>query len=767
VRAKPRLSPALRTLVKTVQEVLGDTVRAAEGRRQFEAVERVRKLMVRLRRGDKRALADAAKVLARLSAKEKAGLAKAYTLYMELVNACENAYRTHRLRERGRRGAPAPAGKGANAVFVLTSHPTEARSPQNVELLHRVQDLLVEALEKGRPPRPNTLSHRIRQLWRAGTHPGEKPTVSDEARYIYSQLDDAVLSELLALYRDGHRVRVRAWVGGDKDGHPGVGPEQLRRSFAASRRRLLDFVRATMKAEIASDAKFVQDPAVSTLFQRLARRLEELAVVADGDGGRIAAFKSAVGELAAAYKEKVGVPHPAFERFRQLTDLFPGLVVPLELREERGLFGARRPIAAMLRKVKAVARGGEVGWYARGLIVSMTQSARDLEEAAALVRAVFKESVLPTVPLFEMPADLPRAPEILEEAMRLPSFRRAVRRRGKRLEVMLGYSDTAKRMGSFPSRLAIRDAMERIGRWGRKRGVAIVYFHGAGGSTGRGGGTIQEQAATWPKDALETLKITVQGEMVERLFSTPEILRSQVEKIAVVQSKPPSRRRVSAFARRLADTAREGYESLVADPALYELVSRATPYTRLGSLTIGSRPSKRAGAGPAGLESLRAIPWVLCWTQTRLLLPVWYGLGAAWREESKKPGAKRRLARARSEDPLLRGFLRQLGFSLSKTAPLVWGEYARRLGANKSKALVAAIDRELRAAESLAKAAGGGELLPDREWLEESIRLRAPMIHPLNLLQIELLSSNRKSAAALELFRETVTGVSAGMLTTG
>ena len=757
-----RLTPALRSLVKTVQAALGRAVRDAEGKRVYDAIEGVRKLMVRVRGGDTKALAEARRLLARLSPKEKAAFAKTYTLYLELVNACENAYRTHRLRARGRDSGFAKQKAGANVVFVLTSHPTEARSPENVELLHRVQDLLIEALEIGRAPRPNTLRHYMHQLWSTGTHPGEKPSVLDEARYIYSQLDDRAFSEILALYRDGHRVRVRAWVGGDKDGHPGVGPVQMRRSLEASRERIMDFVMATIFQEIFSDLKFLKDIAFIEASRDILERFQKLNRLKAGDGARISAFKKRMTRLGDLYAKKCGAPHPAFERFHQLTDLFPGLVIPLELREERGLFGRKSKIAAMMRELKGIAKGGEVGSYARGLIISMTQSADDIEEAAALAEFIFGGPVLPTVPLFEMPQDLPRAPAILDEAIKRKSYRRCVRARGKRLEVMLGYSDTSKRMGSFPSRLAIRDAMDGIGRWGKRRGFDIIYFHGSGGSEGRGGGTIKEQASTWPKDALETLKITIQGEMVERLFSTREILRSQVEKIAAVQQKPPSRARVSAFTRAIAQDARKGYEELVADPNLYSLVSSATPYTRLGSLTIGSRPSKRAGAGPSGLESLRAIPWVLCWTQTRLLLPVWYGLGTAWRNELKKPGAARRLARAKKEDPLLRGFLRQLGFALAKTAPSVWDQYAGRLASNESKALLKSLDSERRLALRLA-----GPLLADREWLSESIRLRAPMIHPLNLLQIELLESGHASASAQQLFRETVTGISAGMLTTG
>lgn len=238
--------------------------------------------------------------------------------------------------------------------------------------------------------------------------------------------------------------------------------------------------------------------------------------------------------------------------------------------------------------------------------------------------------------------------------------------------------------------------------------------------------------------------------------------------IAAVQAAPPRTKAASAAARDLAARSQTAYVELVDSPEFIELLRRATPYTRLGALNIGSRPVKRrAGAARAGLEQLRAIPWVLCWTQTRYLLHAWMGIGTAWRTVRTDPQARARLMRALERDPLLRSYLRLLGFTLAKTEPAIWRQYVKTL-IGTSPLLVTRLEREWHDALDLARQASPDRtLLTDRRWLRESIYYRAPMIHPLNLMQIDVLAQPRLGKTRELLFRETVTGIAAGMLTTG
>lgn len=774
VRALPE---ALRSLVRTVEASLGETVRAAAGRRVYQAVETVRRLMAEFRgpaaadfdrlevllpkppreeKQKRRALNRAGGILQRLSPKDKASLAKAYTLYLELVNICENAYRTYRLRRRHDHLGPAKA----NLVYVLTAHPTESRSPENIAILNRIQQHLVSCLERGRPPQTKTLFHLLRLLWNIGTHPNKKPSVEDEARHIASLLNDDIIDELLTLKRRGHRVRLRTWVGGDKDGHPGVGPDQTQASLQLTRLALTGYLERQLE-RVRADAALLGSRKFLALRRSLNHALEAAKSLRKNDGIRIAKLQAESATVSAAYQKLVGRPHPALERFALLLDIFPALVLPLELREERGLFEKGSTIEAMLKRVRDIAKGGGVGAYVRGLVVSMAESPDDLEDAAQLVKRTFGGPEVPIIPLFEMPHIMRRAAQILEAASRRPAFKAGIQARRNRQEVMLGYSDTAKRMGSLPSRLVIHDAMADIGAWAKRKRIQIIFFHGSGGSEGRGGGSIHEQAASWPKGALETVKMTLQGEMVERTLASPEILRSQVLKVAEVQMKPPLQGRVSRFTRDLAEQTEAAYRELVAAQDFKDFIAKATPYTRLGALNIGSRPARRKGTQT--LETLRAIPWVLCWTQTRYLLTVWYGLGSAWQSQKNH----RKLRAAIQKDPLLRGFLRVNAFALSKAAPRIFRRYADTLAPRTPEWLMSRLKSEWVSAVALTKAASPQGLLADRRWLKESIYFRAPMIHPLNLLQIQLLAKKSWTKTEELLFRETVTGIAAGMLTTG
>ena len=182
--------------------------------------------------------------------------------------------------------------------------------------------------------------------------------------------------------------------------------------------------------------------------------------------------------------------------------------------------------------------------------------------------------------------------------------------------------------------------------------------------------------------------------MVERTLATPEILRSQLQQIAQVQASPPRFSAASAAVQDLAKRSQTAYVELVGSAQFRELLQGATPYTRLGALNIGSRPvTRKAGAALAGLEQLPAIPWVLCWTQTRYLLHAWIGIGTAWRHVRADSRARASLLAAIERDLLLRSYLRLLSFTLAKTEPCIWREYVETLVGTKPP-LVARLDRE-------------------------------------------------------------------------
>src|SRR5690606_36550100 len=314
------------------------------------------------------------------------------------------------------------------------------------------------------------------------------------------------------------------------------------------------------------------------------------------------------------------------------------------------------------------------------------------------------------------------------------------------------------------SRWMIRKALIRIDQYLQKKKLVPVFFHGSGGSVERGGGSIKEQTQWWPKSAVDVFKATTQGEMVSRNFSNPMILRSQVEKIAAqaaVTAAKNETKSEQSLLDKFSDLVAERYRATVASDDFFDVVEKATPYHYLDVLKIGSRPSKRQTG--ADRRKLRAIPWVLCWTQTRVLFPTWWGIGHAW--EQLNDGEKERMRDLYRRNDLLSSFCKSLGFTLAKVELGVWKTYLDHAGLDvkTKKAVYTAFEFEyVKAREFLRHVTGESELLWYRPWLGQSIYFRSSMIHPLNLIQLDALRRRDD-----QLLRESVTGVACGMLTTG
>jgi phosphoenolpyruvate carboxylase len=277
----------------------------------------------------------------------------------------------------------------------------------------------------------------------------------------------------------------------------------------------------------------------------------------------------------------------------------------------------------------------------------------------------------------------------------------------------------------------------------------------------RGGGSIPEQTAWWPAGALRNYKVTIQGEMVERSFASPEITWRQLERIVSAagewKRKWGFRYRADPMVREFAASVAEEYRNRVADPAFLRMIEAATPYSFLDRLRIGSRPSKRKNL--ARVSDLRAIPWVLCWTQTRVLFPTWWGVGSAW--EKLSSSQRQRLKSAYKKDPVFGVFVRALAYTLAKVELGVWELYLEQsaLGEKEKLFFLTLFHEEKRKARAFLRAVHPERIRP---WLFESIHLRSPMIHPLNLLQLVALRRDER-----DLLRTTVTGIASGMVSTG
>lgn len=689
-------------------------------------------------------------------------VSKAYSLMLELINACEAAYRIFRLGEHRFKPGITPH----SLVFVFTSHPTEARSKNFLELMGKVEEMLLIGLHQGLDKVESQLLHLLRLALKLDLANNRRPQVEDEAEQIFhTVLNHHILQEQVDLHQKGINVFFRTWVGGDKDGHPKVGPVTMLQSLTLSRVQLLNFIQERLEA-FQHELTLVHEENLVNQIKQIKKNIPALKKISGKDGKQLNSFKQSLHKLAvrAGKNRMLG---PELKAVESLLWLYPALVLPLEIREDSGvihqaLIKPTLNIARMLSLLKKISVGMESKWYVRGFIISMCQSTDDMMAATKLVRKMTGSLSIPVVPLFENEQGLTHAVSILKGAFEEFDFvKRHHQKWGGRFEVMLGYSDSSKENGVLPGRLLVERALFSLEAFLLKSKLTPVFFHGSGGSVSRGGGSIKEQIAWWPETALNIYKVTVQGETVQRHFHHPAIMRSQVTKIVdEFEHYRPHNSATHKIIDGFAQKVQEEYRQLVQDPSFQNMTAEATPYEFLTLLKIGSRPTKRSGKGKF---TLRAIPWILCWTQTRLLLPVWWGLGSGWEKLSNKQKAT--IQKELKLSPLFQSYMKNLGFTLAKVELGVWKFELQhsRLTDREKKFWNEKIDHELELTHLFFQEMMGHK---DFTWfnprLGESIYFRSSMIHPLNVIQkISLEKGDRV------LLRETVTGIASGMLTTG
>ena len=547
--------------------------------------------------------------------------------------------------------------------------------------------------------------------------------------------------------------------------------------------------------------------------------LEDLRVVHDSlacnGGGRVA--EGAV-RRAAAYVATFGlrvatldVREHAEAHHRVLGELYDGLgelgrpygeLAPADRRILlAGELGAARPLTSVRTRCSPAASStlSTFGAVAEALdrfgegvvesyIVSMTRGVDDLLAAAVLAREhglvdpARGVARIGFVPLLESAAELEGAGDILDGLLSTPPYRALVAARGEVQEVMLGYSDSNKDAGVTTSQWEIHCAQRALRDVAHRHGVRLRLFHGRGGTVGRGGGPTGEAILAQPFGTVDAfLKVTEQGEVISDKYGLPELGRENLEVAlaAVVESSllHQEARQDEATLERWAATmdvvsgaARLAYRSLLADPALARYFVRSTPVGELGSLNLGSRPSHRPG-GAAELSSLRAIPWVFGWTQSRQIVPGWYGVGAGLRA-AVAAGRAELLGEMFERWPFFRTFLGNVEMTLAKTDLAMARRYVESLTEEGDRGPLAAIEAEHAATlEGLLAVTGEAHLLEHRPLLRRTLEVRDDYLRPMHLLQIELLQRSRSSAepdpAVQRALLITVNGIAAGLRNTG
>jgi phosphoenolpyruvate carboxylase len=864
----------LRSDVRLLGSLLGDTLRDQGGDGLFRRVEQVRNLAKLARQQDAEAAEELASLLASLPVDDAVSVARAFAHFLSLANIAEQHHRVrrgHAYQSSGREQRNSleasfkriiDAGVKPSRLWktvvqlqvelVLTAHPTEVVRRTLLQKHHRLADLLEQRDRVQLSPVEENdvlagLRREIESMWLTEEVRRQRPTPVDEARgglVIFEQtlwmalprflrrLDTALVTytgEGLPL--SAAPIRFGSWMGGDRDGNPNVTPEVTRQVCLLARWMAADLYAKEVDAlrselsmnqcseELRALAGGVWEPYKAVLTDIRARlwatRDWASAALVTGEPPKVPVYLDP-GDierpLMVCYRSLVAnrAGHVAAGR---LTDILRRLacfgltLVRLDLRQEaarhtaaldavtryvgagsyaewdearrqefllnelegrRPLIPSSFPMDEATRDVLdtfrvAAAQGpGSLGAY----VISMASAPSDVLAVELLQREAGMPERMRVVPLFERVSDLDRAGAVLRDLLSHEYYRRLT---GERLEVMIGYSDSARESGVLPAAWALYRAQEAIVAACHEHGIRVTLFHGRGGTVGRGGGPIRLAILSQPPGSVDgALRVTEQGEVIHTAFGLPGIALRTLElySTATIEATliPPAtpRQEWRDVMDRLAETAQSTYRAVVGDSQFMAYFQAVTPIGELSQLNIGSRPARRS---VSGLSGLRAIPWQFAWTQVRLMLPAWLGLGEALRSES--PDLLRDMVR---DWPFLRATLDLVEMVLAKTEPPVTAQYEALLAPASLRPFGASLrERFDGTRQAVLETLGHDTLLSTNAVLRHSIDVRNPYVDPLNLLQAELLKRARQheDARVLQALLITINGVASGMRNTG
>lgn len=658
-------------------------------------------------------------------------------------------------------------------------------------------------------------------------------TLFDTFPTVYRRLDDWLSGEGAGRREPAVRpfVRLGSWIGGDRDGNPNVTAEVTRAAAALASEHVLTALEESARKISAKltldDTGTPASAELTALWHRQRDLSEDAATKAAAEvkhqphrralrmvAERLAATRRRDADLSYANPEEVladldvvqrsleaaGATRVAFGDLQKLiwqVQTFGFHLAELEVRQHsqvhaaaladvaaKGLDGDLEPrtveVLDTYRAIGAVQRRYGVA-AARRYIVSFTQAPEHLAAVYQLAELVFPDPatrpVIDAIPLFETFADLEASVDILESMLTLPAVQARLAVNGRRVEVMLGYSDSSKDVGPVAATLALDVAQSRIAEWAGKHDLSLTLFHGRGGALGRGGGPANRAVLAQPPGSVDgRFKLTEQGEVIFARYGNPTIGARHIEQVAaatLLAGAPSTEQRNAAATARFADLAsaldassRTRFYELVRAEGFPQWFAQVTPLEEIGLLPIGSRPARR-GLSVESLDDLRAIPWVFSWSQARTNLAGWFGLGTAL----ESVGDLAELQAAYAEWPLFSTMIDNVEMSLAKTDDRLAERYLA-LGDRDDLAQLVLDEMALTRHWVLA-ITGSDRILSRRRILGRAVQLRSPYVDALSLLQIRALRALRTGESE-DLVEEnkrllllSVNGVAAGLQNTG
>lgn len=909
------LNETLRADIGFLGTLLGDTIREFEGQAAFEIVEDVRRMAWERRADETQMEVMLSKRIAELSDEQMRIVLRAFSIFLDLLNLVEDRHRVRILTERAREAYPQMRSESIGDAIsqlmtagvtihqmqellnqlqidlVFTAHPTEAKRRSVRTKLRAIRNLLIQYDTADSSESIYNIKYQIRgelaKLWLTDFIRSKRPSVLQEVErglsikpVLWEQVP-RINHELQSAIQEhfGDEIVVKqspltfsSWIGGDRDGHPGVTAAITEDTFIWLRQTAIDFHLKTCdrlfqslslsqrESDFADELKdaliaaankwpILEVQSVNLPAGEICRRwlsdirwrlkqtsqitlvennVEGVYQTADGLYEDVKLLHSAVSEL------------PASRYFiNELSDwliqieTFGFHLAQLDVRQNASIYAS--VMDEIFRQTGLCSKPEIIGEPGRLYLLEETFHQRLLIDTASLstegretlrlfrllhrVAAHFSEAAIGThvvsmtsqpsdiltvlwfwnqtridsqhvsgtpaglsiVPLFETINDLEQSPNILNGILKNNVYRDYLKQQNDHQIVMLGYSDSTKDGGYLTSAWSLYNAQQLLVEAADRHKVRLTFFHGRGGSLGRGGGPAARSILSLPKGTFQgSLRLTEQGEVLADRYDDPVIAHRHLEQIiwsallSISDHTSVDCDHWIPLMKQLSEVAFGKYRQLLELPDFVEYFRRVTPLSEIEQLPIGSRPSRRKSEA-TGLRDLRAIPWVFSWTQSRCLIPAWYGLGAAVNQIMKNNRLPE-LQKMYRQWPFFRALIDNSELALAKSDFDI-AKYYANLATDKSSfsKIADSIAQEFHdSSRAILAITGREELLDGIPWLKESIRVRNRFIDPLNLIQVELLrraqnlSMSEEMATELQnLTRLSIYGLTGGMRTSG